>query len=206
MFITLEGGEGSGKTSLLLQLAAHFRSRGKEVVTTREPGGCLLAERVRALVLEEKAGVPISPLAELLLFLSARAQHIHEVILPALEAGKIVLCDRFHDSTLAYQGVGRALGLEEVRELCDKASQGLWPDRTFFLDVPPHLGLARARGVNKKEAASGEGDRIESAGLAFHEQVRQAFLQLAQAEPDRACVLDGSQSQQEVLAAALGAL
>jgi dTMP kinase len=202
-FITLEGGEGSGKTTLLNQLAAFLRQQGYEVVTTREPGGTRLGETIRDWVLHHDTQLRMGNVSELLLFLAARAQHIEELIVPALEANKIVLCDRFNDSTIAYQGIARGLGLDYVKQLCHLVCGKVMPQLTLFLNVPPKEGLTRSRLVNKEHALSGELDRIESEHLAFHLKIQEAFELLAQQEPQRIRVIDASQPQAEVLKEAM---
>ena len=202
-FITFEGGEGSGKTTLLNQIAHHLRAQGYEVVQTREPGGTSLGETIRQWLLHHSSSCKIGYQAELLLFLAARAQHIEEVIRPALEAGKIVLCDRFNDSTLAYQGVARQLDSQEVQELCHFVCGDVDPQLTFFLDVDPELGLIRSRHTHKAEATKGSLDRIETEALAFHQQVRQAFQQLTVQYSQRIYRLDANQPQEKVFQAAI---
>jgi dTMP kinase len=197
-FITLEGGEGSGKTTLLHQIATFFRQHGYEVMTTREPGGTCLGETIRDWVLHQDSSLSIGTKAELLLFLAARAQHIEEKILPALEAGQIVLCDRFNDSTIAYQGGARGLGMRYVQKLCHLVCGSITPQLTLFLDVSPEVGLARSRSVHKEHAASGELDRIESEALAFHRRIQEAFKFLARKEPSRISILDANKPQDEV--------
>lgn len=197
--ITLEGGEGAGKTTLLEGLAARLRSENYEVVTTREPGGSHLGETIRDWLLHQDPLLKIGDKAELLLFLAARAQHIEECILPALKEGKIVLCDRFNDSTVAYQGGARGLGIKYVRELCDLVCGPIVPQLTLFLDIAPEVGLVRSRAVDKKHAAAGQLDRIESQELAFHKHIRETFRLLAKREPLRICKLDASQPSEEVL-------
>ncbi len=197
MFITLEGGEGAGKTSVAKMLAAYFENKGIEVLLTREPGGCLLSEEIRTLVLEKKT--TIYPRAELLLFLAARVQHLEEEILPALKRGVVVICDRFHDSTIAYQGYGRDLGASFVEDLCYKActsfdgNSHFKPDLTFFLDVPVEVGLKRAF-----ERRGGD-DRIGQEKKVFHEKVREGFLALAKNEPDRIVTIDATYPLEIVL-------
>lgn len=192
VFISFEGLDGSGKTTQLQRVAAALRQRGYEVLTTREPGGTALAERVRELVLDPK--LPLNNLTQVLLYLAARSEHVEKVILPALAAGKIVLCDRFSDSTLVYQGLTRGVALEELeplKKLNAYACQGLVPDLTLVLDGEPQRLLERriSRGVS---------DRYEVQGLAFQEQLRKGFLTLAQAEPARIKVLNAEGSLQEV--------
>jgi len=188
LFITFEGGEGCGKSTQLKILEAHLEAKGYEVVTTREPGGTPAAEAIREFLLDP-ANDTLSPVAELLLYEAARAQHVSERILPALDAGKIVLSDRFYDSTTAYQGAGRGLGLEDVVRLHAVATGGLTPDLTILIDVPAALGLSRA--------TQGGSDRIERETMDFHERVRAEFLRLAEAEPERIRVVDGAKSIDE---------
>ena len=183
LFVTFEGIEGCGKSTHLRLLAAALRTAGRPVVETREPGGTRLGASLRELLLRPSP-VPPAPLAELLLYCADRAQHIAEVIRPALAAGKVVLCDRFSDSTIAYQGYGRGLNLETVRALDAEARGGLEPDLTFLLDCPPATGIGRAR------ARSGTGDRFEQEALAFHEAVRGGFHALVAAAPGRYRVVD----------------
>lgn len=184
LFITLEGIEGCGKSTQLGLLREHLAARGFDVVTTREPGGTPAAEAVRAILLDP-AHAALSSTAEALLYAAARAQHVDELIRPALEAGKIVLSDRFADSTTAYQGAGRAISMETIQALHSIATRGTWPDLTIILDLPAAEGLKRA-------ARGGGLDRIEQEPLAFHERVREEFLRIARAEPDRVRVVDGS--------------
>lgn len=205
-FITLEGGEGSGKTTLLHQLAAFLTQQGYEVITTREPGGTHLGETIRDLVLHHDASMSIDIKTELLLFLAARAQHIKEKIQPALESGKIVICDRFNDSTIAYQGGARGLGIKYVQKLCQLTCSHVTPELTLFLDVPPIVGLARSRNTHKEHAASGELDRIESETLAFHQKIQEVFKYLVKKEPLRIYKIDASQSQDQVQKEAIYAI
>ena len=181
-FLTLEGGDGAGKSTLLAGLAERLRRRGREVLSTREPGGCPLAESVRQILLGHHEGLPIQPQAELLLFLAARAQHLTEQVRPALQAGVAVLCDRYNDSSVAYQGYGRGLPVPEVEQLCYLATGGLEPDLTFYLDLSPEQGLSRAR-------RHGEPDRMEKEEIGFHQRVRMGYLDLAQRHPGRIVVL-----------------
>jgi dTMP kinase len=183
LFVTFEGIEGSGKSTHLRLLAKALRTAGQTVVETREPGGTALGQALRDLLLAPSA-TPPEPLAELLLYCADRAQHVAQVIRPALAAGQIVLCDRFSDSTLAYQGYARGLDLDTVRALDAAARGGLEPDLTFLLDCPPDAGLARAR------ARSGSSDRFEQEALAFHEKVQRGFHALAAATPARYRVVD----------------
>lgn len=190
LFITVEGGEGVGKSTNMAFLEEHLVSRGVELVTTREPGGSRVGEDIRALLLEV-GDENVCPMAELLLIFAARAQHIHTLIEPALAAGKWVLCDRFTDATYAYQGGGRGLDKEAVAAL-ERLVQGqLRPDYTILLDAPVSVGMARARG-------RGELDRFEREELEFFERVRGAYLELAEQSSGRYQVVDARVSLQEV--------
>jgi len=192
-FITFEGVEGSGKSTHLRHLADHLRDAGHAVVETHEPGDTGAGRAIRRLLLGAE-GVALTPLAELFLYCADRTEHVDEVIRPALESGRIVLCDRFSDSTLAYQGYGRGLDIEAVRALDARARGGLWPALTFVLDCPVEEGLARAR------RRSTTGDRFEHETIAFHERVRAGFLALAAAEPERVYVLDAAAPLERVRA------
>lgn len=205
-FITLEGGEGSGKTTLLHQLAAFLTQKGYEVITTREPGGTHLGETIRDWVLQQHSTPAIGSQAELLLFLAARAQHIEEKILPALQAGKIVLCDRFNDSTVAYQGGARGLGIDYVQNLCRLVCGNVLPQLTLFLNVSPDVGLARSRQAHKDHAPNGELDRIESEQLSFHRKIQETLLKLAKREPLRIYTINADASQESVLQEAIKAI
>jgi dTMP kinase len=191
MFITLEGPEGSGKTSQLPALADHLRNVGYEVVVTREPGGTAVGDQIRD-VLMNLENVSIVPRTEILLFLAARAQHVEGLIRPALQAGKVVLCDRFGDSTLAYQGYGHQTDLETLRFLLNYSTGGLQPDLTLLLDVPVSAGLER------KLDNSTEWNRLDALAEAFHERVRQGYLSLAKDEPDRWMVIDATHDKAAV--------
>lgn len=198
LFITIEGGEGAGKTTLIDKLATVLTSRGYEIVKTREPGGSRLSNQIRQWLLNREAEIPIGYKAELLLFLSARAQHLEEIIKPALSEGKVVLCDRFNDSTIVYQGLGRGLGMEYVKQLCDSVCENIVPNITLFLDVEPQVGLMRTRSAFKENARQGEVDRIEAERIDFHERVRQGFLTLAKRNPERIHVIDANQNEDAV--------
>lgn len=191
MFITLEGPEGSGKTSQLPALADHLRQAGFEVVVTREPGGTAVGDQIRD-VLMNLENVSILPRTEILLFLAARAQHVEGLIRPALQAGKLVLCDRFGDSTLAYQGYGHQTDLDTLRFLLNYSTGGLKPDLTLLLDVPVKAGLSR------KLDNTQEWNRLDAYAEAFHERVRQGYLSLAEQEPDRWVVIDATQGKAQV--------
>ena len=185
-FITFEGGEGCGKSTQIRLLAERLRMAGKNVLVTREPGGTALAERIRALVREESDDPP-NARAETLLFLASRAQVVAEVIRPALAVGTWVLCDRFADSTFAYQGYGRKLNLTELKRLTAFATDGLLADRTVLLDVSPEMAAARMR--VREQATCTEADRMEKAGDGFHARLKRGFLELAAAEPERFVVV-----------------
>lgn len=203
LFITCEGGEGSGKTTLIQELADFLKSRGYDVVTTREPGGVPLGEKIRQLLLRHEGDVAIGSKAELMLFLAARAQHIDELIRPALDSGKIVLCDRFNDSTIAYQGYARGIGMEAVLRLCTFVCNGVEPDVTFYLDVEPKEGLKRTQRLDKDTASAGQMDRIEAEKIDFHERVRQGMRRLVAMFPERMRVLDAHQPADAVFKSAV---
>jgi dTMP kinase len=187
VFITLEGGEGVGKTTQQALLVERLRQEGYACLCTREPGGTALGKTLRELLLH---GDPFSPLAELLLYAADRAEHVSKVIAPALAAGQVVVCDRFTDSTLAYQGYGRGLDLEKIRQLNHLATGGLQPHLTLWLDLPPEVGLAR----------SGSCDKLEQEHLEFHRRVYQGFQALAAAEPQRIVRISAQGSPAEVAA------
>ena len=194
-FITFEGGEGCGKSTQVRRLAEHLKATGREVVVTREPGGTRLAELIRSLLKDEREDPPCDR-SELLLFLAARAQLVRNVIRPALEAGKWVVCDRFSDSTFAYQGYGRGLPLDVLRLVNGFACEDLAPDVTLLLDVRPDVAEARMR---RREAATNTAaDRIEQTGGGFHERLRAGFMELAAADPERIKVLDANGTPDEV--------
>jgi dTMP kinase len=195
--ITIEGLDGAGKTTLARGVEAALRAEGVAVSLLREPGGVVLAERVRSLVKDSE--LTIAPRAEALLYASARAQLVDEALRPALDAGRWVLLDRFVDSSLAYQGAGRALGVEAVAEINAFATAGLKPDRTLLLRIDPTTGRARQKG-------RGEADRMEREDEAFFAAIAGAYDDLAAAEPERFRVLDASLSRDALLDAALQAL
>lgn len=189
-FITVEGSEGAGKSTHVATLVAHLRARGIQVVSTREPGGTPLAEDIRALLLARREE-PLDGLAELLLMFAGRAQHLAQVIRPALAAGRWVVCDRFTDASFAYQGAGRAMGMDKVATLAKLVHGDLAPDLTLYLDLPREVGLARAR-------SRGELDRFEVESDPFFDRVRQAYLDLAAAEPQRMRTVDAAGGLDEV--------
>jgi dTMP kinase len=194
-FITFEGIDGCGKSTQFRLLAHWFRERGTEVVETVEPGGTAIGQQIRKILLDS-ASSDIQPRAELLLYFASRAQNVDQVIRPALHAGRIVLCDRFTDSTLAYQGYGRGLDLEMVSDLDRIACRGLKPDVTLLIDIDLETSLMRARHRNERVGSSES--RMEDEGVAFHERVRQGYLALAKNEPHRIAVIDGRASISEV--------
>lgn len=193
MFITLEGPEGSGKTSHLPDLADFLREDGWNVLTTREPGGTAIGDQVRQ-VLMRNDNTAMNPRAETLLFLAARAQLVNEVIRPALAAGTVVISDRYGDSTLAYQGYGHGNDLDTIRQMLAFATGGLTPDLTVLLDVDPAVGLRRKKSV-------GEWNRMDAYQLEFHQRVRAGYLELARQEPRRWVVLDASLPREMVQSA-----
>ena len=193
MLIAFEGGEGAGKSTQVKRLQEWLTNEGLVARATFEPGATPSGAGIRAIVLD-RAHTGISPRAEALLYAADRAQHVHDVLRPALDAGEVVITDRFVDSSLAYQGAGRTIPLDEIRTLSRWATQGLRPDLTVLLDLPPEVGLARARG-------RAVADRLESESLDFHQRVRQTFLALAETEPDRYLVLDAQHAPDELAAA-----
>lgn len=190
MFITLEGPEGSGKTSQLPKLADYLRQAGFDVLTTREPGGTSISEQIRT-VLHNLENKEMNPRTEILLFQASRAQLVEEVIRPHLDRGGIVLSDRYADSTLAYQGFGHQIEIESLRVLVNFATGGLKPDLTILLDVDVEVGLRR-------KELKGEWNRLDAYNLEFHQRVRSGYLHLVQSEPDRWVVIDASQSPSQV--------
>lgn len=194
LFITFEGIDGGGKTTQLALAAKWLREQGYEVVESREPGGTPLAERVRELVLNPL--LPLTTTTQTLLYLAARSEHVDKLLRPSVEAGRIVLCDRFSDSTLVYQGLSQGKSLEELallRNLCSFASAGMAPDLTLVFDGRPEV-LVRRR------AARGVSDRYELQGLDFQQALRMGFLALAEAEPERLQLIDAEGSQEQVAA------
>lgn len=194
-FITFEGGDGAGKSSLVIGIHAALIDRGLEVLQTRAPGGTEPGRIIRELLLHPHE--PVVKKAELFLFLADRAQHVEKVILPSLETGKIVLCDRYNDSTIAYQGKARGFDEEEVRKMCDFATGGLIPDLTIYLDIDPNVGL------NRVKEATGSKDHIEAEDIAHHQRIRQSFLQIARDDPNRFKIIDAEKSREEVFQEAL---
>jgi dTMP kinase len=190
ILITFEGIEGSGKSTQIVRLADRLRASGRTVLIVREPGGTELGESLRKILLAVD-GEGIDPRSELFLYLASRAQLVAKVVRPALEAGTIVLADRYGDASVAYQGGGRRLGPEEVRRLVTFATEGLVPSRTYLLDLPPEISLARVR-------TRGAVDRLEAELLPFHKRVRAAYRAIARANPGRVRVLDGRRTVEEI--------
>lgn len=200
MFITLEGIEGSGKTTQISQLVEFLENRGMDCVATRQPGGTLIGENIRSILLDP-ANHALEPLAELLLYMADRAQHIHELIRPALKEGKAVVCDRYFDATLVYQGFARGLDIELIRQLHELLFKDLKPDMTLLLDLSPQVGLKRAWQQLDTGQRSGDESRFETEEVVFHEKVRAGYLELARLEPERFRIIDAARTQNEVFAA-----
>ena len=186
LFITFEGGEGAGKTSLIQRVKQELKAY--DLVVTREPGGTKFGEHVRSLLLESR-DLKLSIKAELCLFLASRAQHIQDVILPALGNNKLVLCDRYNDSSIAYQGQARGLGIDEVIDFSSFIVQDVMPDLTLYLDIDPKIGLGRVKG---------DFDKIESEKISFHQKIREGFHLLQKKYPSRIYIIDANLSQEQV--------
>lgn len=195
-FITFEGGDGAGKSTLIETLHRYLERLGRSVVKTRAPGGTKIGETIRSLLLN-KGDTPLSVRGELFLFLADRAQHVDEVIKPALAKGQVVLCDRYNDSTVAYQGTARGFDSVWTRSLCDFATNNLQPTLTLYLDIDPKIGLSRVANTGVAK------DRIESEALSFHEKIRESFHRIAKEEPKRFRIIDASQSPETVFENAL---
>ncbi|MFA7073848.1 MAG: dTMP kinase [Endomicrobiaceae bacterium] len=181
-FITVEGCEGCGKSTQSELLKKYLNEKGLKVFLTREPGGSIVAEQVRNILLNPK--LKISPVCELMLYESARAQHVEEIIKPNLEKGNVVICDRFTDSTLAYQGYARKIDMKTIEKLNDIATYSIKPDLTIYLDIKPYIGIRKAKSASGKKTFK-NGDRIERENIAFHNAVRKGFLDLAKKFPNR---------------------
>ena len=195
LFVTFEGGEGSGKTTQLRLLANRLRAASEEVIETRDPGGTTIGKEIRTLLLSRESA-PVSEATELFLYEASRAQLVRELIAPALARGAVVLSDRFTDSTLAYQGFGRGFDLNLIRQLNRLASDGLTPDLTILFDLDPGIGLERCARSSRADMASH--DRIEAEPLAFHQRVKEGYLALARQEPDRIRLVDARLSIPEI--------
>lgn len=191
MFITLEGPEGSGKTTQAYLLAEYLKEKGVDLVLSREPGGTSIGDKIRD-ILHDPANTEMFPWAEVLLYSASRAQLVAQTIRPSLEAGKVVICDRYADSTMAYQGYGRGLDLKALRELTQLATGGLTPDLTLYIDIQPELGLER------RLSGGDEWNRLDQETLDFHRRVRSGYLELIAMAPERWVTVDGSPSIDEV--------
>lgn len=191
MFITLEGPEGSGKSSQLPILAEWLCEQGYNVYTTREPGGTLISDQIRT-ILHDLENTAMHPRTEILLYLASRAQHVEEVIRPLLEKDTIVLCDRYADSTLAYQGYGHGVDIPTLKKLLDFATGGLYPELTILLDLDVEIGLKR------RKQSGGEWNRLDAYALAFHKRVREGYLTLVADEPQRWRIVDAAQTFDDV--------
>ncbi len=197
MFVTFEGIEGSGKTTQIQHAAAYLERKGFPVVQTREPGGTAIGNRIRSILLDPENRA-MNPLTELLLYTADRCQHLQQVILPQIAGGKTVLCDRFYDATIAYQGTARGLDTDLIRKLHHIINNGFRPDLTILLDLSPEAGLARAwKQINSGNRDAAE-TRFEEEKLAFHKRVREGYLVLAVAEPERFRVVDAEQDETAV--------
>ena len=193
MFITIEGVEGAGKSSVIADAAEFLREVGREMLITREPGGCALGKALRAQLLDSR-NTGIAPETEIFLYLADRAQHVREVILPALVLGKVVLCDRFTDSTYAYQGAGAGYPAAQIDRLAAQVQAGDRPNLTLIFDVPPEVSRQRLAGTGK------DPDKFEAQGLEYFAAVRNCYLEIAQREPDRVRVIDSTRPLAEVAA------
>ena len=194
LFITIEGPDGAGKTTVLNELFPRLQMIAKkEIIKTREPGGVLIAEKIRQIILNPDHR-QMDERTEALLYAAARRQHLVEVIMPALNEGKIVICDRFVDSSLTYQGAGRRIGMKEIAQINEFATEGLEPDFTLYLDVDSDTGLRRIQNHRKQDV-----DRLDLEGLEFHQRVRHAYLKLAEENPVRIHRIDAKMSLQEVV-------
>ena len=198
LLITFEGGEGAGKSTQSRKLKEYLEAKGRSVVLTREPGGTPEAEKIRDLLVQRDGG-DWTPLAECLLFFAARQMHVETLIKPALAQGKIVICDRFTDSTRAYQSYGHGFSLDTIEKLNDVALDGFAPDLTLILDLPVELGLQRSFAQKEKSAGrEATEDRFEKLDKAFHEKLRQGFLAIAASNPQRCRVIDATQTADQM--------
>ena len=201
LFITIEGPDGAGKTTVLNELFPRLQMIAKkEIIKTREPGGVLIAEKIRQIILNPDHR-QMDERTEALLYAAARRQHLVEVIMPALNEGKIVICDRFVDSSLTYQGAGRRIGMKEIAQINEFATDGLEPDFTLYLDVDSDTGLRRIQNHRKQDV-----DRLDLEGLEFHQRVRHAYLKLAEENPVRIHRIDAKMSLQEVVESSFSAI
>ena len=200
MFITLEGPEGSGKTTAVEAAVKKLEEMGYQIVRTREPGGTPISEQIRNVILD-KGNTAMDARTEALLYAASRRQHLVEKVWPALKEGKIVICDRYLDSSLAYQGGARGLGVEEVLNINLFATENTWPDLTLLFDIKPEIGLARINANANREV-----NRLDLEKVEFHNKVRESFLALAKRFPDRYVIIDASLSRDEVAKATMEAI
>ncbi|MBO6280140.1 MAG: dTMP kinase [Bacilli bacterium] len=200
MFITLEGPEGSGKTTAVEAAVKALEAKGYEIVRTREPGGTPIAEQIRNVILD-KANTKMDPRTEALLYAASRRQHLVEKVWPALKEGKIVICDRYLDSSLAYQGGARGLGVDNVLNINLFATENTWPDLTLLFDIKPEIGLQRIASNANREV-----NRLDLEKIEFHNKVRDTFLSLAKKYPDRYVIIDASMDRESVAKATLDAI
>lgn len=200
MFITLEGPEGSGKTTAVESAVKALTEMGYQIVRTREPGGTPIAEEIRNVILDKK-NVNMDPRTEALLYAASRRQHLVEKVWPALKEGKIVICDRYLDSSLAYQGGARGLGVDNILNINMFATENTWPDLTLLFDIDPEIGLARIASNANREV-----NRLDLEKIDFHKKVRQTFLDLAKRYPERFVIIDASLSREEVAKNTLDAI
>lgn len=197
LFITLEGPDGSGKSTMAGLIGEYLKDQGVDHVITREPGGTAIGEKIRGIIIDRE-NINMGPETEALLFAASRAQHVHEKMLPSVEEGKVVVCDRFLLSSLAYQGVGRGLGIQEVKSINEFGLRGMTPDLILFFHVDPEVTLLR----KTKEG----GDRLEEEGGAFHREVYEGYMTLLKMYPDNVVVIDAEKSVEEVYAQTIAAL
>ena len=200
MFITLEGPEGSGKTTAVEAAVKALEAKGYQIVRTREPGGTPIAEQIRNVILD-KENTKMDPRTEALLYAASRRQHLVEKVWPALKEGKIVICDRYLDSSLAYQGGARGLGVDNILNINLFATENTWPDLTLLFDIKPEIGLQRIASNANREV-----NRLDLEKIEFHNKVRDTFLELAKRYPDRYVIIDASLSREEVAKATLEAI
>ncbi len=191
LFITFEGGEGTGKTTVINNLYNHLISLGYDVIKTREPGGSKISESIRGIILDVN-NTEMDYKTEALLYAASRRQHLIEVVIPALNENKIVICDRYIDSSLAYQGYARGLGIEEVKKVNEYGIKGYWPDLTIYIDLDPSIGLYRIKSNNR------EVDRLDVEAISFHERVREGYLKLMEMYPNRIKKIDGNVSLEDL--------
>ncbi|RKD28826.1 dTMP kinase [Thermohalobacter berrensis] len=186
LFITVEGPDGSGKSTQIKLLSEYLQDKGYDIVITREPGGTKISEDIREIILDDK-NTGMSPVTEALLYAASRAQHVYEKVIPALKEGKIIICDRFVDSSLVYQGIARGLGIEKIKEINEFAIQGIKPDVTLFLNIDPELASLRRRARQNQ-------DRLEKESIEFHKKVYDGYLRLTKMYPERIKIIDASKS------------